>query len=450
MNKSTEENHALGLLSPPEFETRLTRALDEASTGDTQARLILFGFGGLDDLVGDLGTEATRAALREVKERIASALPRELYAAHLFGDRFAVLIPSEAPQAGITETLLAALRPHLSFHGDRISLQPRFGVARAQNAASPQDLLRKATAALKRAEAVGGRTPTLYQTNQMPLHAADPSLSHDLHGALDEGQIIPWMQPLWRLSDGVMTGVEALARWSHPKRGIIPPAVFLPIARKAGLLGRLDSAIRCQSLSWLSRVRRDHVSAERLTVAVNVADADLVDQDLPERIQSELAHYELPASALHLELSERATTAQTPEIQGRIQKLATAGFRWHLDDFGTGHSNIQRLQGLPLSAVKLDRSMIRGLGRDSHTEQLLQPIISLARVLKLEVVAEGVERAEQLQTLSRLGCDYAQGYHLSPPRPPEVIEKLLSEGATTPQSTRSTAPVVARPARSPR
>jgi EAL domain-containing protein (putative c-di-GMP-specific phosphodiesterase class I)/GGDEF domain-containing protein len=448
MHHDTQETRTQDLLSPPEFETRVNHVLNGATNGEAHARLILFGFGGLDDLVGDLGTEATRAALREVKTRIVSVLHEELYGAHLFGDRFAVLIPSEAPQADLTETILATLRPPLSFHGEDISLQPRFGVARAQSASSAQDLLRRATAALKRAEAIGGRGPTLYQTNQMPLYAADPRLSQELHTALDEGHIRPWMQPLWRLSDGQITGIEALARWIHPERGVIPPAVFLPLARRAGLLGRLDSTIRCQSLSWLSRIRRDHSAAKGLTVAVNVADADLVDQDLLEQLQDELGHYELPVSALHLELSERATTAQVPEVQGRIRRIAAAGFRWHLDDFGTGHSNIQRLRGLPFSAVKLDRSMIRGLGRDSHSEQLLKPMIALARVLDLEVVAEGVERVEQLQTLTRLGCDIAQGHHLSPPRPPEAIEELFSAGVTSPQEARADAQADARHGRS--
>jgi len=445
-----EQPNTKGLLSPAEFETRISHALKESGHGGAQARLILIGFGGLDDLVSDLGTEATRAALREVKERIVGALRGELYAAHLFGDRFAVLIQSESPQAEVTETLLSALRPPLSFHGEAMSLQPRFGVARAQSASSPRDLLRRGTAALKRAESIGGRGPTLYQTNQMPLHEADPRLSQELHVALDEGRIIPWMQPLWRLSDGQMIGVEALARWDHPERGIIPPGVFLPLARKAGLLGRLDSAIRCQSLAWISRVRRDNPTATDISVAVNVADADLVDPELLEQLQAELNHYELPVTALNLELSERAKTAQAPEIQGRIRRIAAAGFRWHLDDFGTGHSNIQRLRGLPFSAVKLDRSMIRGLGRDAHSEQLLKPMIALARVLDLEVVAEGVERVEQLQTLTRLGCDVAQGHHLSPPRPPEVIEELVRGGGARAQAAHAAAQGACRSSQPPR
>jgi EAL domain-containing protein (putative c-di-GMP-specific phosphodiesterase class I) len=184
-----------------------------------------------------------------------------------------------------------------------------------------------------------------------------------------------------------------------------------------------------------------------MTIAVNVADADLVDPKLLEQVQSELNHYELPTSALHLELSERATTAQAPEIQGRIRRMAAAGLRWHLDDFGTGHSNIQRLRGLPFSAVKLDRSMIKGLGRDAHSEQLLKPMIALARVLDLEVIAEGVERVEQLQTLTKLGCDIAQGHHLSPPRPAGAIEELLCAGAAKPQRARAEPRVDARLAR---
>jgi len=436
-----DETSSSSLLSSSEFEARITPALARSAPNTPPPRLILFGFGGLDLLVCDLGTEATRAVLREVRGRLIDLLPDGLHAAHLFGDRFGVLVEGTEPRMGITERLLSALRPPVTFHEEQITIQPRFGVASGQNAATAQDLLRRATAALQRAEATGARTPTLYQTNQMPLHAADPTLLRDLGPALDQGQILPWFQPLWRLSTGALVGAEALARWDHPERGIIPPSTFLPLARRAGLLGRLDSAIRCQALAWLSRIRKGSDFARDMTIAVNVADADLADPDLLETILAELDQYDLPAAALHLELSERATTAQTPEIQGRIRRMASAGLRWHLDDFGTGHSNIQRLRGLPFSAVKLDRSMIRGLGRDPHSEHLLKPMISLARVLDLEVIAEGVERGEQLQTLTRLNCDMAQGHHLSPPRPASAIEELFRQEKPTPRVAEAAAPV---------
>ena len=440
-----KERSSAALLAPSEFEARIALALTRSDHQTPHARLLLFGFGGLDLLVGDLGTEVTRAALREVGERLADLLPKGLHASHLFGDRFAVLLAGTKQQEGVTGRLLRALRPPTTYHEEEVTLQPHFGVASARNAATPQDLLRRATAALQRAESTGSETPTLYQTNQMPLHATDPTLSRDLEPALNQGQILPWFQPVWRLSDGALIGAEALARWQHPERGIVSPAVFLPLALRAGLLGRLDSAIRCQALSWLSHVRERFSTAKDMTIAVNVADADLVEPDLLETILAELDQYNLPVEALHLELSERSTTAQSPEIQGRIRRIASAGLRWHLDDFGTGHSNIQRLRGLPFSAVKLDRSMVRGLGRDPHSEHLLKPMISLARVLDLEVIAEGVERGEQLQTLTRLNCDMAQGYHLSPPRPAAAIEGLFEERASTPRGVAATAQVGAQP-----
>ena len=415
------------LLSSSEFDSRLARTLEGQGACLSKARLLLIGFGGLDDLVGDLGTEATRAALRALGERIQGAIPQELCASRVFGDRFAVLVEGGASVERVAESLFRSLRTPVIFHGEKLTLRPRFGIAKAENASCAQDLLRRGTAALKRAESIGGRGPTLYQTQQMPLHATDPRLAQEIHDALDQGQITPWLQPLWSIETGEMIGAEALARWIHPERGVIPPSAFLPLAKRAGLLSRLDAAIRCHALAWLTRVRRDHTAARALTVSVNVADADLVDSSLPDQIQAELEHYGLPASSLCLELSERAETVKSPEIQGRIRKMADAGLRWHLDDFGTGQSNIQRLKGLPFRAVKLDRSMIGDLGRDAHTEQLLKPIVALARVLDLDVIAEGVERGDQLRALRQLGCDIAQGHHLSPPRPAEAIEALLKE-----------------------
>lgn len=440
-----EDSPAPSLLSPAEFEARIAPALERQESEGSTAKLILLGFGGLDLLVGDLGTEGTRVVLRDVESRLADLLPEGIPAAHLFGDRFAILVREQGSPEEFTEHFLTVLRAPLSFRGTEITLQPRFGMATAQNTSTSQDLIRRATAALQRAESTGGRTPTLYQTNQMPLHAADPSLARDLEPALDQGQIKPWFQPVWRLSDGAIVGVEALARWEHPTRGLLSPAIFLPLARRAGLLGRLDSAIRCQGLAWLSRVRARFESARDLTIAVNVADADLVDPDLLETMLAELEQYDLPVDALHLELSERAKTAQAPEIQGRIRRMASAGLRWHLDDFGTGHSNIQRLRGLPFSAVKLDRSMVRGLGRDPHAEHLLKPMIALARVLNLQIIAEGVERGEQLQTLTRLNCDMAQGHHISPPRPAAAIEALFEGTGASPRAVEAAAQAVDPP-----
>jgi len=420
-----EDTQPIGLLSPSEFESRITATLNRA-TDAPPAKLLILGFGGLDQLVGELGTEGATAAMREVCGRLSALFTEGILGAQIFGDRFAVLIDSGFTSTGLTARLLASLKPSFCFRGEEIHLQPRFGVAATQNASNARDLIRRATAALQRAESSGGLTPALYETKLMPLHAADPALSRDLEPALNRGEIKPWLQPIWRLSDGALVAVEALARWEHPSRGLIMPDTFLPLARRAGLLAKLDAAVRCQAMAWLSKARAHSAASRDITIAVNVADADLLDPELLDTLQAELEQHQLPASAVHLELSERAQTATTPEVQGRISRIAAAGFSWHLDDFGTGHSNIQRLRGLPFSVVKLDRSMLRGLGRDHHAEHLLKPMIALARVLNLEVIAEGVERPEQLQTLKRLGCDMAQGYHLSPPRPAPAIEALLA------------------------
>jgi EAL domain-containing protein (putative c-di-GMP-specific phosphodiesterase class I)/GGDEF domain-containing protein len=431
MNITTDSGN---LLSAPEFEARVSADLNKPNTTAPPTKLLLVGFGGIDLLVGDLGTEGARAVLREIGVRLASLVSEGTPGAHLFGDRFAILLKNGVSSKQVTERVLRALNAPICFRGEENIMQPRFGMAGTMNANGTKDLLRRATAALQRAETSGGRTPALYETNLMPLHATDPRLARDLESALDRGEITPWMQPIWRLSDDKMVAVEALARWEHPSRGLIQPSTFLPLARKSGLLGRLDAAIRSQSMQWLSDMRSKFEAARGMTVAVNVADADLLDPELLDVLTTELKQFGLPENSVHLELSERAQTATTPEIQSRIRKIAAAGFSWHLDDFGTGHSNIQRLRGLPFKVVKLDRSMVRGLGRDHHAEHLLKPMIALARVLNLEIIAEGVERPEQLQTLKRLGVDMAQGFHLSPPRPQAAIEQLLCETAVNPRA----------------
>lgn len=429
---------SMTLLTPSKFEATLEQSLQDTTTDRSPDRLILIGFGGLDLLITDLGTQGTRALLSTARARMSTLIPASTPACHLFGDRFALLVHGREESERLTARIRAGLRlAHLD-------LMPRFGVAAARDALSAQDLIRRASAALIRAESNGSPKATLYQTTQMPLCTPDAALMRELGPALMDGQIQPWFQPVWRLSDGALVSVEALARWIHPERGVLLPGTFLPCARRAGLLAELDATIRSQALAWLATMRERHPQAANLSVAVNVADADLADADLLETLTAELAVHDLPTSAMHLELSEGSTTAQTDEIQSRIRRIAAAGFRWHLDDFGAGHSNLQRLCGLPLAAVKLDRSLVCGIGRDPHAERLLEPMLALARVLDLEVIAEGVERHDQHQILRRLHCDMAQGHHLSPPRPADAIERLLSHTTPTHQAAPRVAPEAGR------
>ena len=219
-----------------------------------------------------------------------------------------------------------------------------------------------------------------------------------------------------------MTGVEALVRWEHPEHGLLPPAEFLPLAERTGLMGDLtrwvvDAALR-QARAWQD-------AGIEVPIAINLGAANILDAALPDMVAERLAHWEVPGERLTCELSEHTVMADPRRAHEVLRRLRALGVRLSLDDFGTGHSSLAYLKRLPLDEVKIDRVFVAGIVGDVNDMLIVRSTIDLARSLGLEVVAEGVEGADVLDSLRELHCHEAQGFHLSHPLPPAALETWL-------------------------
>jgi EAL domain-containing protein (putative c-di-GMP-specific phosphodiesterase class I) len=254
-------------------------------------------------------------------------------------------------------------------------------------------------------------------------------MESDLHRALERGELRLVYQPAYELQTGRITGVEALVRWDHPRRGLVLPGEFIGVAEETGLImdigqWTIDEACR-QARQW-----RDERSSLR-TVWVNLSARQLANAGLPAVVHAALERHGLPAGAIGLELTESALIEEAEAAGSMLRELAAIGVRLAIDDFGTGYSSLLYLQRYHVDVLKVDRSFVSGLGTNDDDTAITSAVISLAHNLGMEVSAEGVETRMQLDRLKELQCDTACGYYLVRPTTPETVTELLRATAST-------------------
>ena len=253
------------------------------------------------------------------------------------------------------------------------------------------------------------------------------ALAGELRTAIEQRQLRVFVQPQARLSDGQVVGVEALARWTHPVHGELPPDEFIPVAERSGLIGLLTHAVLQQSIQAVAALRHD--TGREISVAVNLSARSLVDLDLDlvETVGALLRRHGLPARLLTLEITEGSVMTDPPRTIAVLVALREMGVRLSVDDFGTGYSSLSYLKRLPVHEVKIDKSFVTDMVDDADDEMIVRSIIDLAANLSLEVVAEGVEGPAAWRRLAELGCRYAQGWHLARPMPVDALPAWLAE-----------------------
>jgi EAL domain-containing protein (putative c-di-GMP-specific phosphodiesterase class I) len=226
-------------------------------------------------------------------------------------------------------------------------------------------------------------------------------------------------QPVVRLRDGVVTGVEALCRWEHPEDGLLPPAAFLPLAESGGLMGLVTEHVLRQAVGQAAAWG---AAGRPVDVAVNLSVTNLLDPEFPDRVLDVLRVTGLPGEALHLELTEDLFMADPTRARAVIARLGAAGIRLLVDDYGTGYSSLSYLRELhEVSGLKIDRSFVQDLAEDPRSAAIVESTLQLAASLGLRVVAEGVENGEVAALLRDLGCEYAQGFHFARPAPADAV-----------------------------
>jgi EAL domain-containing protein (putative c-di-GMP-specific phosphodiesterase class I) len=279
----------------------------------------------------------------------------------------------------------------------------------------------------------------LYSAERDEYSPGRLALVGELRRAINEHELVLHYQPKASFHDGQVVGVEALVRWQHPGRGLIPPDEFVPLAERTGLIRDLTHYVLEQALG---QVRTWREQGLELSVAVNLSARDLLDLDLPQTVSRLLQTNQLPANMLELEITESVILADPMRARAILSRLDQMGIRLTIDDFGSGYSSLAYLKRLPVSQIKIDRSFVLNMQADEGDAVIVRSTIDLAHNLGLTVVAEGVETTATWQQLSTLGCDQAQGYHLSRPLPPDQLAAWLTR-TNQPQlpPTRAAAPV---------
>jgi diguanylate cyclase (GGDEF)-like protein/PAS domain S-box-containing protein len=387
-------------------------------------------------LVNDsLGHAAGDALLTAAATRIRAVVRPGDTVARFGGDEFVVLaepVIDERDAEGLAERLAAALAEPFDLDGEEVFVTASIGIALASGAdGDAHALLRDADAAMYRAKEAGRARHEVFDSVMRAGAVRRLEIVNDLHRALERDQFVLHFQPQIDLRSNMLIGVEALLRWVHPERGLVPPIEFIPVAEETGLireLGRWVLRAACrQGRIWLDQFP----DQQSLVMSVNLSGRQLHQPQLAEEVAAALADSGFPAEQLVLEITESVLMHDTAATLATLDALKQLGVRLAIDDFGTGYSSLTYLQRFPIDILKIDKSFVDGLGGANLEESAVtRTIVSLAKTLHLETVAEGVERSEHVRELQSLQCDIAQGFFFARPLDARTLTSLMAQPDT--------------------
>jgi diguanylate cyclase (GGDEF)-like protein len=412
-----------GLPNRALFLERLERSLADADRGPMVVLFIdLDRFKAVND---SLGHRAGDELLTEVASRLREALGPSDVPARLGGDEFAVLLDGGTPEhAGrIAERITARIAEPFKIGDRTVCIGASVGVA--QNPVGVTDaaeLLSNADVAMYQAKKAGSGRVVVFEPAMHTAVVTQLEFQVDLRNALAADQFTLNYQPIVHLETGGLYGMEALLRWRHPTRGPVPPDLFIPIAEEIGLIHEIGRWVLHHAVEELAHCRR---AAPALTVSVNFSPREVTDGSFVTQVVDALAAAGLPGARLTVELTETALMTDPALAMRHLRSLKERGVRISLDDFGTGYSSLSYLRQFPVDQLKIDRTFVAGVCESTEGRAMVQAVVDLARALRLQVVAEGIEDADQRQALIELGCGLGQGYHLYRPMPAEELRRLV-------------------------
>lgn len=415
-------------LAPPKCQARqqLRAAMDRSEDGAAKGKEVICILLHLDDtprLLDEHAPAELDQILSELMVRGRHALRPDDTLVRLAPDQLGV---SLAPAARydletalqVAARLQASLSQPLTLARKRHCLSFSVGISLSQNApgASAEDVLTRAETALTKAQAAGAGSIRVYEDSTAPAAKPGTEQVFELLDALETGQIRPWYQPQLSNDTGDISGMEALARWHHPTRGTLSPAVFLPIVETSGRQERLGEVMRRHAYTALRSW--DRAGLDIPSVGINVTLPELQNPAFADKIAWELDAADLLPHRLTLEILETVVSSpQGDAVARNLTTLASYGCGIDLDDFGTGHASITSLRRFPVQRIKIDRSFVSGADIDRNQQQMVSAIVTMAERLGLETVAEGVETAGEHAMLAQLGCTHVQGFGLARPMP---------------------------------
>jgi diguanylate cyclase (GGDEF)-like protein/PAS domain S-box-containing protein len=364
--------------------------------------------------------------LQQVGQRLMATVGDAGTLARLGGDEFGVLLPGAdaATAEAMALRLVDVLEAPLPIEGHSVALGASVGIALfPEHGGDSEILLRHADVAMYVAKRSGGGY-AVYSAEQDQHSAERIALAGELRQAIEGGQLVLYYQPTVDCARRRVSGVEALVRWQHPQRGLIPPDSFIPLAEQSGAIKALTTYVLEAALR---QCRAWQANGIELNMSVNLSMRNLHDPQLPETIRRLLAKHEVRPERLNLEITESTIMADPTRALNVLQELRALGVHIAIDDFGTGYSSMAYLKGLAVDALKIDKSFVQKLATDASDRAIVRSTVELGHNLGLRVVAEGVEDTMSYEQLARLGCDLAQGFYLGRPMPADQLDRWLAD-----------------------
>jgi EAL domain-containing protein (putative c-di-GMP-specific phosphodiesterase class I)/GGDEF domain-containing protein len=430
-------DHAGGLPGRTSAAARAETLLTPGGGALPSVAVLAIGIDDAAEIEDRLGPAAFRQAMAATADRIAGSVRRSDLVAELFPSGWALVLSSPRSEdlellIQIASRLQASVGEPLPVGGGRIYVSASIGIARPGSRVftSGEALVAAAEHALAEAQAQGPGSVRAYAgSTPLPARPVTP-LGAEIGEALAAGQIVPWFQPQVRSDSGALVGAEALARWSHPTRGLLLPSEFLPAAEAASLSERLGASMLHGALATLRNL--DSAGLHVPSVSVNFAPMDLRNPAIVDRVRWELDRFALAPDRLRVEVLETVIEEVGDDIVTRsLAGLSALGCGIDLDDFGTGHAAIGSIRRFSVQRVKIDRSFVRRIDTDPEQQAVVSAMILLSDRLGLGTLAEGVETAAEQATLARLGCGLVQGYAIARPMPEDAFRAWLeARGAT--------------------
>lgn len=363
-----------------------------------------------------------------LSERLLGAVRAGDTVGRFGGDEFIIVCENMGMRAAkvLAGRIRECIRAPFEVEERQIFLNVSVGIALAGPEDTAQSMLGGADTAMYRAKSAGGDASVVYHERMTRRASGRLDLESDLRLALDRGEMCLHYQPIMDLDAGAPLGFEALLRWKHPDHGAIPPETFIPIAEETGLIIPIGAWVLQESLRQVQQWHHQVEGAEDLTAAVNISGRQLVAKDFPDVVEAAIQASGIDPEAVHLEITETVLMDEPDLPRETLQRLSRLGVGLSIDDFGTGYSSLSYLKWLTAKTLKIDRIFIRELGVDPHGGTVIELVVGMAKSLKLDVIAEGVETPAQLNELRRMGVTRAQGYLWSKPIPSERVPAWLN------------------------
>jgi diguanylate cyclase (GGDEF)-like protein len=419
-----------GLPNRTLFVDRLERAIEYTRRrADCPFSVLFLDLDYFKVINDSLGHSVGDRLLISIARRLEDCLRASDTVARLGGDEFVILLDNTLQDNAVilvANRIQEELRKVFIISGHNIYITTSIGIVPSvQGYERPEDLMRDADLAMYHAKAQGKARSEIFNANMRTQAISRLELENELRHALEHGEFLLHYQPIVDLRSSRIIGFEALLRWQHPRRGLLPPAEFLTIAEESGLILPIGHWVLHEACSQVKKWQQNFSQMNNMTINVNIAGKQFAQPDFVEQIQNVLAETGLSPESLKLEIIESVLIDNYAAANGKFSRLNEIGVQLEIDDFGTGYSSLGYLQHFPIHTIKIDRSFVKEMGGGNKASELVRAMVSMAHELGMDTTAEGVETEEQLNELKNLTCQYGQGYLLSRPVAPLSVERLL-------------------------